>query len=211
MEPYLVDNGRLPRAWGALPHRDSPLLHSSRPPPGTLGVLMGTFTPRLHTFAAPSSTGSRTSASAALATGAPAASGSTRAAGLLDATACLPSGQPLPNLGRQRKPFPLRGVCGGHPLRLVRSPWVAITRIRPAVWAAAPASAAPFVSAPWSSSGPAAAAAAFLAPVPAWVPALVSALVAPPVSAPVSAPTACAARDRVLLECAISLLRPACC
>ena len=50
------------------PHRDSLLPCSLRSTLGSLGSLRGAVTPRLHTAAAPSSTGSRT-----LATVAPAA------------------------------------------------------------------------------------------------------------------------------------------
>ena len=185
---------------GGGPHRDSPLLYSSRPLPGTSGVPLGTLKPRLQSSAVPSSTGSRTTASAVLATGALVASGSTWAVCLQDVVArpeppSFPSGQPLPVPAWQREPLPLQSMRGGHSPGLVRSPRVNVAARGPAVSAAGPASAAPLIAAP----GPLhfktllAAAAALLAVVPAWVPAPVPALVAAAIPAPVSALTVCAA------------------
>ena len=81
------------------PHRDPLLPCSSRSSPGMLGAIRGVVIPRVHTSAAPSATGSGTSASVvpavpAAATGAPAASGSKRAAGLLDAAAVAQGSTP---------------------------------------------------------------------------------------------------------------------
>ena len=89
MQPYLIDSG-------GSSHRHSLLLYSSRPTPGTLGMPVRNFRPHLHTSAAISLTGSRTSVSAApaAAIGAAAASGSTWAAGLLVAAVAAQAAMP---------------------------------------------------------------------------------------------------------------------